>query len=162
MIKIIKKLKQIKANKLFSLLLLCFFINTGCVGTFKTTDRLSNDYSSMAKDENITLFYNYSVALIDINIKNTGSSFINRFNISFNCVSHNKEKNKIKSFSLGEIKPYFSKKVSIPINLNDCDTFFAEYSFIPSKDGNFIDNKSKTSHFINSPVYPIQKIINIK
>ncbi len=157
---ILQNLRKLIKNNLYIFSILFILIIDGCIGYFATTEKLSYEYSHTAKDENLTIFYNYNVTLMSVAVKNTSTSFMRNLNISFNCI--NDDKTNSKFFSLGELKPYFNKTITLVVNFNECAYFTAEYTFFPVKDGDFIDNRIKTTHFIEAPVYPIEKVIVLK
>lgn len=153
-------LRKLIKNNLYIYSILFILINNSCIGYFATTEKLSYEYSHTANDENLTLFYNYNNTFMNVAVKNTGTSFMRNLNISFNCISDSKTNSKL--FSLGELKPYFNKTIKLIVDFNECAYFTAEYTFLPIKDGDFIDNRIKTTNFVKSPVYPVEKVIILK
>ena len=143
-----------------ALFLLCFaiiFCLCGCSGIFATDRNLSEAYPSAVKDKNMTLYYNAGATIIDVAVKNTGSAFMNRLSVAFICTMPNGATTQI--YSLGNLKPYFNKKLTVRASLADCSSFRAEYTFIPSADGDWTDNGKG---FRKVPVNSVEGVIAFK
>ncbi len=146
-----------------TLLYVCFvaaLFLTGCAGLFATNDKLSDAYPLAASDGNMTVFYDPGPAVINMAVKNTGSAFMSNLSVAFTCVMPKKTDTRI--YSLGNLKPYFNKKLTVPAVFADCVSFTAEYTFLPYADGGFINDGSIDNGFQRIPPNPVEGVIVFK
>lgn len=140
---------------------LCMVCMHGCAGVFTSDDKLLETYSLSVSDNNMTIFYTPAPSNTNIAIKNTGNAFMNNLSVSFTCTENGNANTII--YSLGNLKPYFNKTLSVPFIISKCNLFTVGYTFTPYKDGGFIDNNRTTNNDFNFSSYSlIEGLITIK
>lgn len=143
-------------NSLFAILLICIFL-TACSGLFVTDKKLSGTFNRGVSDRELSVFYNPNKDNMTVALKNVGYSFMTSLSVAFKCVKEGETVTQM--YTIGNLKAYFSKNLSVPMNYYECQHLSVNYSFIPMPDGGV--GMGSDRNFID-PVNPVENTLVIK
>lgn len=143
-------------SSLFIIIFISIFL-TACSGLFVTDKSLSGKFNRDISDRELSVFYTPNKDNITVALKNVGYSFMTGLTVAFKCVKEDETVTQM--YTIGNLKAYFSKNLSVPINFYECRQFSVSYSFLPMPDGGF--GMGSDRNFID-PVNPVENTLIIK
>ena len=151
------KLKQPKNNilsyivKKFVIITLIFLLITGCSGIFISSNNLSKDYRYKQNNQELNVFFTPNKNQLNIAIKNMSGIFMSNLTISITCDDNRDKTTSI--YSLGNLKEFFNKTLTVPVNYDSCKSIILNYTYNPAP-YSYSNIMTDDYHKRNVPVSP--------
>lgn len=131
----------------------------GLFGVFATDTNLSDSYTSVREDSDIAFFYTPNATGLSAAVKNIGNTFMTGLSVTVTCGMV--RGSDASYYSIGNLKTYYNKKLSIPLDIEKCLSITVGYSYIPQADGVFFNN-SNINMVPQAPVNPVEGMFILK